>query len=68
VSVGGPLGLQEHEDLVECRGLSVGGTWRDESWSVSATGLQSVGVFLLLVYRVLTEEATCHFPTSRPHY
>jgi len=39
---GGPLGLQEHEELVKCRGLSVGGAWRDESWSASATGLQSV--------------------------
>jgi len=39
---GGPLGLQEHEGLVKCRGLSVGDAWRDESWRASATGLQSV--------------------------
>jgi len=25
---GGPLDLQEHEEMVECRGLSVGGAWK----------------------------------------
>jgi len=39
---GGPLGLQEHEELVKCRGLCVCGAWREETWSASATGFQHV--------------------------